>query len=146
MSRIRASSRRFLFFILAALPLPLVASAQTANPPPQDGTAGAKAASSAAPAAPPPAPSPSSDADSAASPPQDEAAEWVERDSELGEQSTLTGGAGLLRTEHAQTNAPGQFRLSFIGEWFSAGFLCTEKFPCPDPNGGPPITSDNLSH
>lgn len=143
MSRIRASSRCFLFFILGALPVPLVASAQTASPPPQDGTAGAKAAPSAASPAPPPA---SSDADSAAPPPPDEAAEWVERDTELGEQSTLTGGAGLLRTEHAQTNAPGQFRLSFVGEWFSAGFLCTAKFPCPDPNGGPPITSDNLSH
>jgi outer membrane protein OmpA-like peptidoglycan-associated protein len=72
--------------------------------------------------------------------------DWVQRESEIAEQSTLTGGAGLLRTEHAQTNSPGQFRLSFISEWFSAGFLCTSKFPCPDPNGVAPITSDNLSH
>jgi outer membrane protein OmpA-like peptidoglycan-associated protein len=75
-----------------------------------------------------------------------EVAEWVQRDTEIGEQSTLTGGAGLLRTEHAQTNAPGQFRLSFVGEWFSAGFLCTTKFMCPNPSGGPPITSDTLNH
>jgi outer membrane protein OmpA-like peptidoglycan-associated protein len=70
----------------------------------------------------------------------------VQRDSDIGEQSTLTGGAGLLRTEHAQSNSPGQFRLSFVGEWFSAGFLCTSKFPCPNPSGMAPITSDNLSH
>jgi outer membrane protein OmpA-like peptidoglycan-associated protein len=73
-------------------------------------------------------------------------AEWVQRDTDVAEQNTLNGGAGLLRTQHAQSNAPGQFRLSFVGEWFSAGFLCTSKFPCPDPNGGAPITSDTMSH
>jgi outer membrane protein OmpA-like peptidoglycan-associated protein len=73
-------------------------------------------------------------------------AEWAQRDIDIAEQNTLTGGAGLLRTQHAQTNAPGQFRLSFVGDWFSAGFLCTSSFPCPDPNGGAPITSDTMSH
>lgn len=108
-------------------------SGATSTPPPS-GALGPPAGSSAA-SAPSSTPSHSS-----------ETAEWVERDSEIGEQSTLTGGAGLLRTEHAQTNAPGQFRLSFVGEWFSAGFLCTSKFNCPNPSGGPPITSDTLNH
>jgi len=169
MSRIRAYSRSFLAFTLLVAPLvPIAAFAQTANPPPlppPDSSANASGANAPLPALPgaaPPSAAPSSSARpppppgpavppraSAASEspdPSGTTAEWVQRDSDIGEQSTLTGGAGLLRTEHAQTNAPGQFRLSFVGEWFSAGFLCTSKFPCPDPNGGPPITSDNLSH
>jgi outer membrane protein OmpA-like peptidoglycan-associated protein len=74
------------------------------------------------------------------------AAEWAERDRVVDESNTITGGSGLLRTQHAQSGLPGQFRLGFVGEWFSAGFLCTPKFPCPNPNGGSALTSDTLSH
>jgi outer membrane protein OmpA-like peptidoglycan-associated protein len=76
----------------------------------------------------------------------DEAAEWAERDSAVNESNTITGGTGLLHTQHAQTGAPGQFRLGFVGEWFKAGFLCTDKFPCPNPAGGNALTTDSLSH
>lgn len=75
-----------------------------------------------------------------------EAADWAERDRLVNESNTITGGTGLLRTQHAETGAPGQFRLQFATEWFSAGFLCTSKFPCPNPNGGAALTSDTMNH
>jgi len=69
--------------------------------------------------------------------PADQAAEqeraWAERERKLNEGSTLTGGVGLLHTQHAQGGAPGQFRVDFATEFFSAGFLCSPDFPCPDP-------------
>ncbi len=81
--------------------------------------------------------------------PPDEAAtsptDWALRDRALGEPSTLVGASGLLKTQHAQMSAPGQFRLGFISNWFSASFLCTSSFPCPNPNGAP-LTSDTLDH
>jgi OmpA-OmpF porin, OOP family len=105
-------------------------------------------AAAPAPASPPPPPAPdaapeapTSDADEAA-----EAAEWAERDRAVNEANTITGGTGLLHTQHAQSGAAGQFRLGFVGEWFKSGFLCTDKFPCPNPNGGAALTSDSLSH
>jgi outer membrane protein OmpA-like peptidoglycan-associated protein len=70
--------------------------------------------------------------------------EWVERDRQLGEASSLGGGVGLLHMQHAQGGAPGQFRLGFTSEFFSAGFLCTPQAPCPSTTG--PITSDTMSH
>ncbi|HEV3189807.1 MAG TPA: OmpA family protein [Polyangiaceae bacterium] len=75
-----------------------------------------------------------------------DSADWALRDSVLNEGSTLGGASGLLRTQHAQASAPGQFRLGFTTEWFSAGFLCTPQFPCPNPTGGAPLTSDTVSH
>ena len=73
--------------------------------------------------------------------------EWAARDREVNESNTLSGGAGLLRTQHASIGSPGQFRLGFVTEWFSAGFLCTNEFPCPSATpGGQPITSDTLNH
>jgi outer membrane protein OmpA-like peptidoglycan-associated protein len=75
-----------------------------------------------------------------------QAAEWAARDRALAESNTITGGTGLLRTQHAETGAPGQLRIGFVADWFSAGFLCTSKFPCPNPTGGAPITSDTMSH
>jgi len=76
-----------------------------------------------------------------------EAAEWAERDGAVNESNTITGGSGLLHTQHAQTGEAGQFRIGFVAEWFSAGFLCTTSFPCPpNPAGGRPITSDTMSH
>jgi len=76
----------------------------------------------------------------------DSDAEWIQRERALGEPTTLVGATGLLKTQHAETGAPGQFRLGFVGEWFSASFLCTSSFPCPNPNGGTAITSDTLDH
>ncbi len=73
-------------------------------------------------------------------------AEWAERDRQLDESQTLSGGVGLLRTQHAQSGAPGQFRLQFMTEYFSAGFLCTSEFPCKNPRGGAGLTSDSLDH
>ncbi|HEX8796776.1 MAG TPA: carboxypeptidase regulatory-like domain-containing protein [Polyangiaceae bacterium] len=76
----------------------------------------------------------------------EEAAEWAERDELVNEANTKTGGTGLLRTQHAETGAPGQFRLQFVTEWFSAGFLCSNGFPCPNPTGGSAITTDTMNH
>lgn len=75
-----------------------------------------------------------------------EAAEWEERDRSLNEANTLSGGVGLLRTQHAESGAPGQLRIGFVAEWFTASFLCTTQFPCPNPNGGTPLTSDTMDH
>src|SRR5215472_11298367 len=68
--------------------------------------------------------------------------EWAQRDRALGEASALSGGTGLLHTQHAQSGAPGQFRLSFTTEYFSAGFLCSSQFPCKNPTGAGTVTSD----
>ena len=82
------------------------------------------------------------DADDAA-----QKAEWADRDELVNESNTITGGVGLLKTQHAQSGAPGQFRVNFVGEWFSAGFLCTTTFPCPaKPGTTGAITSDTLNH
>ncbi len=76
--------------------------------------------------------------------------EWEERESRLNEASTLTGGVGLLHTQHAQGGLPGQFRVAFTTEFFSAGFLCTTDFTCPDPqNPNDPskrLASDSTDH
>jgi outer membrane protein OmpA-like peptidoglycan-associated protein len=72
--------------------------------------------------------------------------EWAKRDRAANESNTVTGGVGLLRTQHAESGAPGQFRIGLAVEWFSAGFLCTSAFPCQNPRGGPRLTSDTLSH
>jgi outer membrane protein OmpA-like peptidoglycan-associated protein len=75
-------------------------------------------------------------------------AEWAERDRLVMESNTLTGGTGLLRTQHAETGAPGQLRISFTGEGFGgASFLCSKNYPCVDPNGSStPVTSDSMGH
>ena len=72
-------------------------------------------------------------------------AEWAQRDRQINEANTLTGSTGLLRTMHAESGAPGQFRLGFNTEYFSAGFLCSSAFPCPSTGGGP-IKSDTMNH
>jgi outer membrane protein OmpA-like peptidoglycan-associated protein len=71
---------------------------------------------------------------------------WAERDQLINESNTITGGAGLLKTQHAQSGAPGQFRVSFVGEGFSAGFLCTDKFPCPNNKGPGLLKGDTMNH
>jgi outer membrane protein OmpA-like peptidoglycan-associated protein len=78
-------------------------------------------------------------------PPQ--TADWAERDRAVNESNTINGGTGLLKTQHAETGMPGQFRLGFVSEGFSASFLCTTgKYTCPNPNGGVALTSDTMNH
>lgn len=73
--------------------------------------------------------------------------EWAERERKLNEASTLTGGVGLLHTQHAQGGAVGQFRVDFTTEYFSAGFLCSREFPCRDPrNPNNVLQSDSADH
>jgi outer membrane protein OmpA-like peptidoglycan-associated protein len=72
---------------------------------------------------------------------------WAAREVRLDEANTLTGGIGLLHTQHALGGAPGQFRLGLITEYFSADFLCSSEFPCPNPRGtGPLVESGTSSH
>ena len=104
------------------------------------GSGPAPSTAAPAPARPPKGPADTSDAEDAAV-----AAEWAERDRWLNESNTLNGGTGLLKTQHAQSGAPGQFRIGFVTEWFSAGFLCSTSFPCPSTGNGP-ITSDTMNH
>jgi outer membrane protein OmpA-like peptidoglycan-associated protein len=73
-----------------------------------------------------------------------EAAEWAERDQNAGETTTKEGSVGLLHTRHAQGGSPGQFRLQFMTQYFSDGFLCSAENPCPDPQGGAARTSHSL--
>lgn len=73
--------------------------------------------------------------------------EWIERDRAMNEASALSGGVGLLHTQHAPGGAVGQFRVGFTTEYFSAGFLCSDAFPCPDPrNTGGTIRSGTSDH
>ena len=72
--------------------------------------------------------------------------EWAARERDLMESSAINGGVGLLHMQHAQGGSPGQFRIGFTSEYFSAGFLCTSSFPCPNPAGAGKITSDSLDH
>ncbi len=137
---------------LAYLTIPLclvvseaAASAQTVTFGGGASTSGGATAGGAA-TAPAAAPAAAAAPEAAAQPtaPNDE---WAERDRALGESSTLSGGVGLLRTQHAQAGAPGQFRMGFTTEYFSAGFLCnSSNFTCPNPSGGNPIISDSLDH
>ncbi|HEY1694058.1 MAG TPA: OmpA family protein [Polyangiaceae bacterium] len=165
--RLRASSFASLA-LLAGLAIPATASAQaggsvtfggssdTAPPPPPPPPPGAppaaapEGAPAAAPAAAAPAGAPAA-ADTAA--PGEEnaddaavAAEWAERDRWLNESNTINGGTGLLKTQHAESGKPGQFRLGFVSEWYQAGFLCTGTYPCTNPNGGAALTSDTMNH
>ncbi|MBX3233393.1 MAG: carboxypeptidase regulatory-like domain-containing protein [Labilithrix sp.] len=73
--------------------------------------------------------------------------EWKERESKLNESATLTGGIGLLHTQHADGGAAGQFRVGFTTEYFSAGFLCSNEHPCRDPrNPNNVLRSDSADH
>jgi outer membrane protein OmpA-like peptidoglycan-associated protein len=94
---------------------------------------------------PPPPPSPKAPTVLEA-PSPDDSATWAERERALNETDAIGGGVGLFHTQHAMSGAPGQFRLGFTSEFFSAGFLCSQSFPCPSPTGGQPITHDTLTH
>jgi outer membrane protein OmpA-like peptidoglycan-associated protein len=79
--------------------------------------------------------------------PPDADKEWAEREQKLNEGTTLTGGIGLLHTQHAQGGAAGQFRVDFGTEWFSSSFLCSREFPCRDPrNANNVFQSDSADH
>lgn len=118
------------------------ASGDAAAAPPAP-AAGAPAPAAGAPAATPADGAPAATATDAE---PSEGDEWAERDRAVNESNTLTGGTGLLRTQHAETGEPGQFRLQFVSEWFQAGFLCNSQYPCPNPAGGNKITSDTMNH
>jgi len=77
--------------------------------------------------------------------PSDEDREWAQRDRMLSEPMSLSGGTGLLRTQHAQGGAPGQVRLGFSTEYFTASFLCTFEFPCLD-RAGRRVAGDTMNH
>lgn len=100
----------------------------------------------AAPPAAPDANAPPAGAAGAAGGEEAEPDEWAVRDEQINESNTITGGSGLLRTQHAETGEPGQFRVQFITEYFQAGFLCTSQYPCVNPSGGNAITSDTMTH
>ena len=143
------------FFFLPTFLLPLAwslpANAQGTVTFGGGASAGGNASSSASPAPPasaPPAGEPSGDilADGVA--PNGEDAEWAERDAKMNEASTLTGGVGLVHTQHAQGGAVGQFRVGFTTEYFSAGFLCNSDQPCRDPRSttGGTLRTDSSDH
>jgi outer membrane protein OmpA-like peptidoglycan-associated protein len=123
----------------AAPPPAAPAPAAPATPAPAgDAAAAAPAAGGAAAAAPAPGEENAED--------PEVVAEWAERDRQINESNTLSGGTGLLHTQHAATGMPGQFRLGFTTEWFSAGFLCTNSFQCPPNGSAAKITSDTMNH
>jgi outer membrane protein OmpA-like peptidoglycan-associated protein len=138
------------------------AAAQTAQPPPANPPPAAPAPAPGDTSAPAPGTAPdegaaqgepAAEAPAAAAPAaedqeeQAQKAEWEERDKRVNESNTITGGVGLLKTQHAQSGSPGQFRVGFAGEWFSAGFLCTTQFPCRDTRTGTlSVTSDSMNH
>lgn len=73
--------------------------------------------------------------------------EWADRDRKMNEAATLTGGVGLVHTQHAQGGALGQFRVGFTTEYMSAGFLCSTEFPCRDPkNPAQQVRTDSTDH
>ncbi len=148
---------------VATLPLCILASTFAAEPAARaqsvtfggDDAAKPAAAPATAPAAAPapgpaaaPAGAPPDAPRSTTSAPEEADAEWVARERALGETNSLAGGTGLLHTQHATSGIPGQFRLAFTTEYFSAGFLCTATYPCPNPAGGTAaaLTSDSMNH
>jgi outer membrane protein OmpA-like peptidoglycan-associated protein len=138
------TSGTFLFALIALLAGTRTAAAQTLSGGASVSTEGNAAAPPAArPAAPPVLHAAPPEPEVAAPPPDP----WAEREAKLNEASTLTGGVGLLHTQHAQGGAAGQFRVDFTTEWFSAGFLCTPEFPCRDPrNASSTLQSDTADH
>ncbi len=126
-------------------------------------------AASAAPSSPPPAappPPPAASAPSASEPPfpsgndaplsidasdaEDtaRATDWAERDRLVNESNTISGGTGLLKTQHAETGAPGQLRINFVGEGFAAGFLPLHEALSVRQSepGGAPLKTDTMNH
>jgi outer membrane protein OmpA-like peptidoglycan-associated protein len=121
----------FVIAVLAVAPVPAFAQSSGGAPPP-----------AVSPTAPPTSPPPE-----VAPPAVDpEIAAWNARQEALFETDAITGGVGLLRTQHAESGLPGQFRMGLVSDFFRAGFLCTKKYPCPNPAGGADLTQDTMSH
>ena len=74
------------------------------------------------------------------------AAIWAERDRRVNESATIEGSTGLLRTKYAQGLASGQFRLQFLTDMFSSGWLCSAERPCVSPGRAGRSTDDHMSH
>ena len=124
-----------------------VAFAQPAPPLPAPAPAPAPAAAPVAAPAPAPAPAPvAAPAQEISGDDPEVEREWRDRDRQLAETNTLTGSTGLLRLQHATVGVPGQFRLGFSTETFSAGFLCTPEFPCANPRGPGKIVTGASGH
>jgi OmpA-OmpF porin, OOP family len=173
--------------VLAVSTLPLLSLVATAPAYAQSVTFGAGGSAAAPAPAAPAAAAPAADAPAAAAPaaaapvaaapgvaeaPVEGAAaveegggaspEWKERDRALGESSSLGGGVGLLHMQYAQAGVPGQFRMGFTTEFFSASFLCNNglsgqtppqgaafnvEHTCPAlTKGGKAITADTMNH
>lgn len=73
-------------------------------------------------------------------------AAWAQRDRRVNESGTIEGTTGLLRTKYAQGLASGQFRMQFLADMFSSGWLCTAERPCVSPGRAGRSTSDSMSH
>src|SRR5579863_7310115 len=95
-------------------------AATAAAPAPAAAAPAAPAAPAPKPAAPAPAlgvPGEAAEAEGTEGPEDADAAMWAARDVALNEANTITGGSGLLRTQHAQSGEPPQFRLGLVTEW-----------------------------
>jgi outer membrane protein OmpA-like peptidoglycan-associated protein len=71
-----------------------------------------------------------------------------ERVRSLGENNSLYGASGLLRTVEAGSGAAGTFRLHLLLNWFqTSSFLCDAGHPCivPNPDPGSPTDSDSAT-
>ena len=62
----------------------------------------------------------------------DSDAEWIQRERALGEPTTLVGATGLLKTQHAETGAPGQFRLGFARRSGPGILSLHDQLPMPE--------------
>jgi len=71
--------------------------------------------------------------------PSDYERRW--RKASLNVQNSISGSTGLLHTSEAGSGAPGTFRISLLGSYFtSSGYLCNASSVCPVP-GSPGATS-----
>ena len=70
----------------------------------------------------------------------DDDEEW--RKMTLAEGVSITGSTGLPRTAYAGSAAPGTFRVNFLMDWWTGGFLCGADTPCNPGN----FTEDEASH
>ena len=120
------------------------ASGAPAAPPAGSATPAPSASGSASSSSPPPAssgseaaPPPNSPADATLPLEGDEAqdaaraAEWAERDRMVNESNTITGGTGLLKTQHAETGAPGDLARQETVPCLAAHQLCHREITCP---------------
>ncbi len=71
-----------------------------------------------------------------------EPSEW--RATSMQIQNTVGASTGLLRVREAGSGAPGTFRFSLWGSYFSgSGFLCGSDSNCPDPVDGVPSSAED---